>query len=95
MVAALLCGGEQWLLLRLEPALISNSLMTWSRLLYVNFLFLGFSSVKYDDSTIVLIGLLRAVPGLWHTVIREFDVVHSTSIYTKGKPEHRELIMIP
>lgn len=51
--------------------------------------------MKYDDSAIVLVGLLRAVPDMWHTVIQVFDVVHSTSIYTKGKPEHREPIMIP
>lgn len=33
-------------------------------LLYVKFLFLSFLPMKYDDSAIVLVGLLRAVPDM-------------------------------
>lgn len=96
MVAALLWGnGEQQLLLRLEPALIAISSMTWGRLLDVNFLFHSFLPVEYVDSNIVLIGLLRAVPDIWHTVIQVFAIVNRISIYTKEKSEHRELSLTP
>lgn len=64
------------------------------RLLDVNFLFLSFLSMEYDDSNIALIGLLRAMPDMWHTVIQVFTVVNSISIYTK-KSEHRKLSLIP
>lgn len=42
----------------------STDLHQFYGLLYVNFLFLSFLPIKYDDSAIVLVGLLRAVPDM-------------------------------
>lgn len=96
MIAAPLCDcGEQRLPLRLEPTLITITSVIQGELLDVNFLFLSFLPVKYDDSSIILTGLLRAMPDIWHTVIQVFAVVSSISLYPKEKSEHRELSMIP
>lgn len=53
-----------WRTTVIPEAETSTDLHHFYDLLYVNFLFLSFLPMKYDDSAIVLVGLLRAVPDV-------------------------------